>query len=59
VKKPFLSNFESDSYILSNLNDDSTLTTESTESSDSDLINIGETITRSIEDTDCDYIMID
>ncbi|WP_419678437.1 hypothetical protein ACN2EN_05280 [Aliarcobacter lanthieri] len=57
MKKPFLSNFESDNYSVNNLDEDSTITTERVESSDCDLSNIGETVTRSLEDTDCDNII--
>ncbi|WP_419678439.1 hypothetical protein ACN2EN_05290 [Aliarcobacter lanthieri] len=46
MEKPFLSNFESESYILNTLDDDSTILTESTETSDYDysiidIINLG------------------
>jgi hypothetical protein len=42
MKKPFLSNFESESYVLNNLDDDSTIITENVETSDYDysIINI-------------------
>ncbi|WP_419678438.1 hypothetical protein ACN2EN_05285 [Aliarcobacter lanthieri] len=46
MKKPFLSNFESDNYSVNNLDEDSTIDTESIETSDYDysiidIINLG------------------
>lgn len=54
MNKPFLANFESDLIVSSSLDDDSTVCTESTETDDYDEILIGETMTKSIEDSDYD-----
>lgn len=40
MKKPFLSNFESGSYILNTLDGDSTILTENVETSDDDYYSI-------------------